>query len=540
MKQFEKQFPAFNLSELKNISFGSLEGEKDDKLPDSFFITSSILDLFENKYNYVLSPKGGGKSALFRSLNMKLIPSKSVIDYDKYSIIGVNTAFGFDDDYLSTELFKEDQNRRNYTLAWGVFLLAELIKDIQKNHSQKDSYAELFNKIKKIKDFKEKFNLYDLSDYLGDLSFGLSFNVGGVPIDVKPKINFKSKSEKLILNEIFKHINDFYEENNITGLILIDRLDNFVRKESYPIQKNYIQGLIDCIEELSNFKFINCLLFIRTDLFYHFDIDFEYDKLKERTQNLLWKDGEILSFIVYRLFSNSYIKDRYYEYFNHLLSQGKEGQQIIYKKNNLWQRFKFWIKGKKEILDLKKTIDYTIAEKFLRLFFPENLQYFDNKNFCYWIFTYLQDANGFINPRLIIYFFNELIKAQLAFNTKLNINSLQTEVEIKKANDVFYFNLFSQELFPEVYKKIQNDEILNIYKILKEKNYHTLFKEINNKTLVKRKFNYGDINLKRFDIPKEEYDTLLKYLILLGYCKEVEKQKYEVPNLYHCELILQA
>jgi hypothetical protein len=538
MKSFTKQLKAFNISELENISFGSLEGEKDDRLSDSFFITSSIRNLLGNKYNYILSPKGGGKSAIFRSLKEKLISPQNIFDYDKYSIIDINTAFGFDDDYLPSELFKEEDNRRNYTFSWAIFLLSHLINDIKNNQQHKQGYDEFINKIKKIQDFKDKFNLYDFGDLLSQLSIGLTFNVGGQPIDVKPKLTVDKKYEKLILNDIFKLIDNFYNQNNITALILIDRLDNFVRKESYAIQKNYIQGLIDCIEEISNFKNIGSILFIRTDLFYAFDIDFEYDKLKERTQDLLWEDGETISFIVYRLLANPYIKENYREYFDHIF-KGTEGDHGINKKKSIWQKICFWKKQKNEEIDLKRTIDYAAAEKFLRLFFPETIENFDNKKFCLWIFEFLVDAHSFVNPRLLIYFFNELFKEQFAFNSKVIIES-KKDKEAKKLNELFYFELFTQEIFPKVYKKVQNDELRNIYKILKEKDYQTIFKEINKVTAVRKIFNYGDINIKKMNISKDEYERLLKYLILLGYFKEVEKNKYEIPNLYHCEMTLQT
>lgn len=539
MRIYDKQLKSFEIAELENISFGRLEGEKDDKLGDSFFITSSIKKLFSNKYNYILSPKGGGKSAVFRTLSEKMVSSEKVFNYDKHSIISINTAFGYDDNYLSLDLFKDEENRRNYTLSWGLFLLSKLINDIKVNHKEKNSYDDFIRKIKKIDGFKDKFQLHDLGDYLKQVSFGLSFTVGGQPIDIKPKIGFEKRSEDLIINEIFQFVNDFYKENNISALIIIDRLDNFVKKESYTIQKNYIQGLIDCIEEISNFNNICSVVFIRTDLFYAFDIDFEYDKIKERTQDLLWENGETVSFIVYRLLANPYVKENFYEYFDHILTQGQAGEHSNKSKKNILQKFLTLFEKQKKEIEIKRTIDYTTAENFLRLFFPDSLENFEKKQFCLWIFEYLEDAHGFVNPRLLIYFFNEVINAQIVFNSKVKV-SVDKEKKAKQIGDYFCFDIFSQEIFPEVYKKVQNDELRSIYKILKEKDYQNIFKEINKRTAVNKIFNYGDINIKRMNIEKEEYERLIKYLMLLGYFKKIENQKFEIPNLYHCEMTLQA
>jgi hypothetical protein len=535
MEQFNKELKKFDTSELENINFGSLEGEKDDKLSDSFLPTLSIIRLLKGRYNYVLSPKGGGKSAVFRAIKDKLIRlPKSYFDYSKYSILGINEAFGFDSDYLPIEQFVETSNRKNYTISWAIYILSELIKDIKTNHSEKTNYSDLISKIKKIGDFKSQFQLYNIVDFVSQLSFGLSFTVGGQPIDIKPKLNFSSTSEPLVLNSIFKLINNFYKENNLTSLILIDRLDNFVRKESYQVQKNYVQGLIDCIEELANLENIAPVLFIRTDLFYSFDIDFEYDKLKERTQTLIWGEEETLNFILYRLLANEYINSTYGEYFQHVIGEGIQGEhrQHHVVVRTIWEKLKFWKKETKERLDLRRTLGFTIAEKYLRLFFPKNIELMGDKEFCAWIFEYLSDANRFVNPRLLIYFFNELIKEQIDCNHRFIKTSTRGELEAKNHTDYLHFDIFSQELFPEVYKKVQNDELINIFKILKNKEYQFIFKEINDRTIDKARFNYGDINIKKFSIAKDEYDRFLKYLTLLGYCREVDKQTYEVPKLY--------
>lgn len=39
---------------------------------------------------------------------------------------------------------------------------------------------------------------------------------------------------------------------------------------------------------------------------------------------------------------------------------------------------------------------------------------------------------------------------------------------------------------------------------------------------------------------KEEYERLLKYLSLLGYCRETVKGTFEVPTLYRFKLTLSS
>ena len=64
---------SFDLDELENINFGKLEGERDNMLESSFFPTKTVVKYLKNPYNYVLSPKGAGKSALYRALSERFI-----------------------------------------------------------------------------------------------------------------------------------------------------------------------------------------------------------------------------------------------------------------------------------------------------------------------------------------------------------------------------------------------------------------------------------------------------------------------------------
>ena len=122
---------------------------------------------------------------------------------------------------------------------------------------------------------------------------------------------------------MFKKINQFYKDNNTTALILIDRIDNFVQKEKYSLQKKYIQGLFDSIEEISLLDNIHPTLFLRTDLFYSYDSDIELDKVKDRTIELKWSKGETLNFILYRFNNNPYIRNTFNPFLNHFMRNDK-------------------------------------------------------------------------------------------------------------------------------------------------------------------------------------------------------------------------
>ena len=336
--QNDKSKIQFDINQLSNFSFGKLEGERDPFLKDCFFPTKSVQKYLKETHNYVLSPKGAGKSALFRALTDNFLVDY-FFDYSKYSIIPINEAFGFDDDYLDIKKFKED-SRMKMTISWALFLLTSIINDIKNNHSEKLGYENLIDEIKSVSELKEKFNLYDLTDLLKSIEAAIEFTANGQEFSVAPKVKISKRKKKLVLNDIFKSINKFYKQNDLTALILIDRLDNFVQKEAYSLQRKYIQGLFDCIEEMSLFSNINPTVFLRTDLFYSYESDLEYDKTTDRTIELKWENGETLNFVVNRLMNNDYISENYSDYILNFIKEANEGKHREFKKpkQNLWNK----------------------------------------------------------------------------------------------------------------------------------------------------------------------------------------------------------
>jgi hypothetical protein len=528
----------FDLNELGKISFGQLEGEKDSKLnSDTFFPTETIKQLLCKHYNYVLSPKGVGKSAIFNALTNKFIHS-SLFEYNKHSLVPINKAFGNDNDYLDPEKFK-DENRKNFSIYWGLYIMGELINDIFKNHSDKPNFHKFKTKIKKYEGFKDKFQLYNVLEVINQFNIGFTFNISGQSVEVKPSITISGHIEKLSLNEILQIINDFYFENDLEALIIIDRVDSFVAKETMEIQKNYLQGLIDCIEEITFYKNLDPLLLLRTDLFYSFDIKFEYDKVKERKIELKWEESETLNFIVYRFLSNKYIYDNFLGHFINIYKESSENKEN--KKENKILIFFSWIKKlifKKDSDSIKnKNIPYKISEKFIKLFFPEKLNFSNNQEFCEWIFEKFKDSNGFINPRVLIFFFNKLFENQYYY-FRHNKNIEQDFIVDLKTNGLSHFEIFDENIIEKTYINTSQEEIINIYKLLKSKNHQILFQEINLKSFETGKFRTGDLNIKNLGIERDELESLLNHLKLLGFCTEHEKQHFVIPSIYKIKLEL--
>lgn len=544
IKKKEQKVIKFNTDKLIDISFGQLEGERDTYLKDCFFPTKSVTKYLRsiNSYNYVLSPKGAGKSALFRAMTEGFVPTEYFNDKE-YSIIAVNQAFGFDDNYLNLNQFQE-KRRMNLTISWALFILSKLILNIRENYSNKDGYHELINEISKIQELKEKFNLYDLSDFLRALGMSIEFTANGQEFSAKPKFTVNKKDERLNVNKIFTLVNKFYQQNDIKVLILIDRLDNFVQKEEYHLQRRYIQGLFDCVEEISLFSNILPTVFLRTDLFHSYDSDVEYDKIKDRTIELEWERGETLNFLVNRLINNKYIDENYFDFIIQFVQDASDGKLRQYKngKNSIFQsiiNFLFPKKKKELEIDTSKPLNYTVSDRFLKIFFPDKIAMNDKENidFSEWIFAYLKDANSFVNPRLLIYFFNQLFEKQADYNFQFfpDKNSI-IKATYTIEDNLPKLDLFDNDVFRITYEFVQQQELKFIHTILKKKIFQDLFKALNSSCCETGYFRYNTLNLKSIGIEKTNYESCLKYLKLLGFCEEFEKHRFKIPHIYKQKL----
>jgi len=545
LKDLQRKVTPFDYEVLSSLQFGSLDGEKDKLLKDCFIVTKEIRKLLKGgSYNYIISPKGAGKSALFKALMDKYI-DKSILDYSKYHFIAINQAFEYDNKYLSSELFKKDLGHKNYTISWALYIAFKLIEDITNKHSNKSNYDVFEKKIRKYEEIKDTFELYNLLDYVNKFNVSLKFQVHGVDCSLSPTLKFKNLPKKIDLQEIYEIINDFYLQNNIAVKILIDRIDNFVQKEEYEIQKNYLQGLIYAIEEISGISNIQPLVFLRTDLYYSHEISFEYDKIKERVIELKWTKDEILFFILLRFWTNEYIRKNYYDFYQEVFKTSINEDRHIKKINfgfisNLIKKFQ---KNKNEF-EISHNIDYKVAESFLKLFFPNRVVHLtknkktEEVEFCEWIFSHFKDSNNYINPRTLIRFLNLLVENQ--FDT-INEHNLHKSKHIHSTIKEGYvtYELFMPQVISRVFNKVQNEELKNIYKLQSSKDKQNLFIRINKMSVSNSSciVKYGDIPYKNYNLEKDSFARALKYLGLLGYLKEEEKVYY-VPNLYLTEMEL--
>lgn len=510
----------FQTDWLLEMSFGSAEGERDKRLFDSFIETRSIKEIMVGGFNYVLAPKGCGKSSLFKAYSERFVSDNEIKDENKTIIVPISNMFAYENVDL-----EQEQVAKKWAIVWGLYILKEIFKIITSD-KYKYEFEEYIRKSTKYNELKEEFELYDLWDYIKNISIGLKFAIKGQEVSIAPTIEKNRYNKKIVLNEVFFELQNYLAKCNKKIYILIDRVDDFIVGENRENKRTFVQGLYYSIEEISNYSNIFPIMFLRTDLYYNLNIDSGLDKIQIRTIELKWKQEELINFIYRRLIGNNQnVMVKYLNLLNYYVCSSSD---------ETWKKM--------DKVDLNKIVDQDtslvaeIAKKFIYTFFPNIVKHINSENkeeemdFFEWVYRHFEDYTGYINLRYLIVFFNELFKLQYDAYKK-NIGS-NASIKCKEHEDGLYYPIFSDTCISTAYHNVQKIAILNVRSLLEKEEYRVWFDGVHQMIMQKDgNMNYGDIHYAKYDLSKAEYDSLLETLCVLGYLKNSGK-KYSIPILY--------
>ena len=196
--QLKKQFLFakginFEIDWLSKMSFGNGEGEKDKNLCDSFIETRSIKKMIDGEFNYILAPKGCGKSSLFKAYRERFLGSDIIKDEKQTIIIPIDNVFAYD-----TIDLKEGQSAKRWALSWGVYIIKEIYKVIT-SEKYKNSFDDYLVNSNKYNELKEEFELQNIWDFIEKVNIGLKFLVRGQEMSISPTINRNRPVKKIVL-----------------------------------------------------------------------------------------------------------------------------------------------------------------------------------------------------------------------------------------------------------------------------------------------------------------------------------------------------
>lgn len=530
MGEMEKNSDAltFPIELLEEMNFGGYEGEHDENLEDLFCETNAIKKIIKGNYNYILAPKGCGKSALFKAYEKRFIGNPLIQESNKTIIVSINDSFAYEkiaenNDFMSKNIEKK------WAMIWGIFILKKIFKVISSEPYQY-IFQDFIHKSAKYDDIKNEFEIFDLWDYIEQINIGLKFNIKGQEVSVAPSIKKNKIRKSISLNDFYNELQGFLKERNLKIYVLIDRVDDFVVGENKEQKRSFIQGLYYCVEELCNEVNIVPLFFLRTDLFHNLNMETGTDKIQIRTIELKWEKDELINFIFRRLTKNN---PRFSEQYASLL------MYYALKHSDKQARLSLILKPNK-FVDSEIGLVGEVFREFIVSFLPVEIEHLkndgstENMEFFNWIFTHFEDNIGYINLRYLINFFNKLFEIQYGQYEK---NAKKSDkIKIADSNGLKTFPIFSTSCIQKAYQEVQIIAINNIRSLLEDDQQKDCFVCIHRTAVAKRAaFNHGDIRFMDYDLTKEQYDKLLDVLNILGYLKQNGK-RYTLPILYNYKL----
>lgn len=195
---------------------------------------------------------------------------------------------------------------------------------------------------------------------------------------------------------------------------------------------------------------------------------------------------------------------------------------------------------KAEIMDVNKLVDGNtslfaqVTKKFVYSFLPNKVKHINSENkeeemdFFDWVYRHFEDFTGYVNLRYLITFFNKLFEIQCdVYEKSIDIKSIKGVVHERR----LYYPIFSNSSINTAYYDVQKIALTNVKSLLDTDNQKNCFDRICQVMKKRGNMNYGDIQYVKCGLTKEEYETLLDSLCVLGYLKG-EGKRYNIPVLY--------
>lgn len=316
-----KNLPAeFPIPKLDDLDFGGAEAKTDNLLDTSlgFCWTRPIHEFVKGKRNIVIGERGSGKSVLFKLLSEgKLQFKKKKGEHHLILPIEEELQYGTLRDYVDKHVvtFISEPSIK-YRIVWELFILSRIL------HFLCNKYGNtLPEDLKKANDHmsvvlgykKDPISLLEIVKNVKatiGLKFGSS-HVGTVEPNVYGSVEpggdgqTKNATQNIDIDTYKKQIQQFLEIKKSLLFVLIDKVDEFVIKGDYDVQRQLLQALMETEKAYMDYKSIKFKLFIRCDLYKRLAYDvLGADKLSAKKIKLVWSNEDIRKLLAQRIMYN--------------------------------------------------------------------------------------------------------------------------------------------------------------------------------------------------------------------------------------------
>lgn len=547
----------FTIRQLQQFNFGNIEANDDELLFDSVCKTSAILEFINGSKNIVLGEKGTGKTALFRLIKEEKLKFNPKNGFHNL-IVPIEDNFQYKNikgkilNYISTN--NEDENFK-YQVVWELFIFHKITQKLEKDGILiPSSIRKGINLAKKvfnnnsIDEFiktKKTFGI-KLYDTATSIMPDLYLTTEPIAKDDQPK-DLSIEKLEIDLDYYKEEINKYLIEKQLNLILIIDRLDEFVSKNSQSTQLEMLEALIVVEREYSRYSNIEIKIFLRDDLFKQLSFDgIGYDKVISKKVDLIWTPEKIREFIAKRICSN-YLKIFKLEHIK--VSVDQETLEIDtsintsnYVRPNVWTRICRKIIKKlnpvqySQKFPRKVNLNDNLNKQIILSIFPKYVDYKNEEGKIVEvdIFDYLAEnfnlGTGNTIPRLILIFLQKTLSVATNYYIE---NFDQTSIN---QNDQKCFELFKQGFFEKAYTDFKDEIYINFAKLNPDfESKIMLFKEkIGNRFSFRAKDIKILLNIK----DDNELYHLCNYLLHIGFLKRInitsaiDDMKFELPTIF--------
>lgn len=315
---------------LQNLDLGSSVAESDSLLEIARVETSAFNDILRDRVDLIPGTKGSGKSALFRIfvhfLSDYLLKNRKVVVAHGIESPGDQVFHAFSDQFKKL-------NEQEFVNFWCIYLVSlaheQFLKGDRYTHLltglsvEVDSFRRACQsaKIPEIKAKKSlteilEWGLHVLANWRPKVTYRSPDGSGDVELDLfgkplarpaKAESNNQNNSLPKYVNNIKESLEKILERARLSLWLMIDRLDEIFPRRS-ELEKTALRGLLRAMRFFSS-DAIRVKVFLRDDML---DQVVRSEKgftglthiTDRQADTLRWKEDQILSMVVKRIFAN--------------------------------------------------------------------------------------------------------------------------------------------------------------------------------------------------------------------------------------------
>jgi hypothetical protein len=540
---------AISSNDVRKFKFGDADANKDKLLNLQCFCSiRGIDDILLGNKAYVLGVKGTGKTAIFKLIKDNIL-NLTINDNCPYKIYSFDDNIQFD--FIKRFVAENIKIRGNintstkYQLIWELYIIYNILYDIKEGLYKNN----IPKKLKEyIKIFERAFNFSQgihLIDIIQNIKIKLSVTYEQMTQILTPTASIEKNESsnrdgdnqntkeflEINIKDIKTEISNYLAINGRSIAILFDRLDDFVTKSNFKIQRDVISALVRVERDYTNYSNIHLLIFLRNDLFNRIDFtDIGYDKVITSVTELRWHSENIREFLSKRLLTN------YDSILNieSLIFTDEDQEQAKKKRETFFSNI-FKLINKKVKRNKRLAISDEVAITIINSFFEKEIIHYNEAGetekilFVDFLKTHFCLANDFTNPRIILIFL-ELLMEEV--REHINNNYIDEYKLVENS-----YNVITDEIIIKVYDELQ--QLINKIFLKIDSRFEEMFEILITRKSYKKHITAKEIYdyLRKFknDDVKEFIIFLEQVLFFKNTTRKntpIPSRKYEIPILF--------